>query len=132
MSTTAQEREHILNLKDLPETKSKDKLFVRFNSHESKLESEIMNREVSVYDVLNMTKHEHGVGSAYEVKFYRDAQNNKVAVCNCDAFLTCKHIIRSVVVHVARKTALEREAKRVSDSQKTDESFWKSFATSNT
>jgi hypothetical protein len=90
------------DLRALTDTKSKDSLRVSFNSIRSAIRSQELNREVSVYDVLNRTQR-----TAYECAFYRDSLNRKTGDCTCEARRLCKHILRAVLLHIARKRALQ-------------------------
>ena len=97
--------QHTLNLKHLPETRSRDKLFVRFDLERSEARTLEANREISVYEVKNETK-----GTSYECELFIDAVGRKVGRCTCLARIICKHLLRSIGLHVARKRALARAA----------------------
>jgi len=92
-----------LELKALPQTKSRDKLFVRYDKQASSAASEVAGYEVHVYDCTNLTK-----GTKYVVKLWRDEQGKAQSQCLCEARKICKHIIKTIVIHVARVTARRR------------------------
>jgi len=94
--------QHTLNLKALEDTRSRDKLFVRFNRAASLLASQERGCEVSCYDVDNTTKR-----TAYKVELWLDVNRRKVGRCDCLARVVCKHILRAVLLHIARKRAAQ-------------------------
>ena len=92
-----------LNLKALPQTKSRDKLFVQYDKRASDAATQKAGHDVHVYDCTNLTK-----GTKYVVKLWRDEHGEPQGSCLCDARIVCKHIIKTIVIHVARVTARRR------------------------
>jgi hypothetical protein len=101
MQTNRHMTQHTLNLRTLEDTRSRDKLFVRFNSEASKLASAERGCEVSCYDVDNKTKQ-----TAYRVELFV-MNGRKFGRCDCLARVVCKHILRAILLHVARKRAAQ-------------------------
>ena len=98
---SAMATQHALNLKALPDTRSRDRLKVCFNRDRSERLTLETGIEFSCYDVENKTKKTN-----YECDLWVDAQGRKCGRCNCLARIVCKHVLRSILLHVARKRAL--------------------------
>lgn len=93
--------QHTLNLRTLADTRSRDRLFVRFNLEASELLTAQRGYEVSCYDVQNKTKN-----TAYNVElFLHPTTGRKVGRCDCLARVVCKHLLRAILLHIARKRA---------------------------
>lgn len=90
--------QHTLDLKHLPEPRSRDKLFVRYDRERSEALTLKSGLAFSCYTVTNKTK-----GSEYPVDLWIDAQGRKCGRCACLARIICKHILRAILLHVARK-----------------------------
>jgi hypothetical protein len=103
---TTMSTQHTLNLKTLPEPRSRDKLFVRYDLETSEARTLEAGMAISCYVVTNKTK-----GSEYRVELFVDAAGRKVGRCDCLARIICKHILRAILLHIARKRALAAEAK---------------------
>lgn len=99
---------HEIDPRNLPPSKSKDKLRVRFNAKLSRMVSAERGHEVSIYDVLNLT-----AMTANKVEF-SNVNGRKLGGCTCEARKVCKHLIRSVFLHVYRKSC-EVAAARAAD-----------------
>lgn len=117
---------HKLNLKDLPQTKSRDRIFVRLARHRTRQRTEAEGRPVHCYDVLNMTQR-----TASEVELFKSADGECFGGCDCVARVICKHITKTVALHVARMTAQKRaSAPAARPSRPTRPNFWEQFARS--
>lgn len=109
-----------LDLRALPEPKSTDRIFVRYNRARSFERTVEDGHEVSVYEAFNMTTRE----GAYDVELSR-VNGRNLGGCTCVSREICKHILRSVLLHVARKRAQQRRAAELSVDNRTDAERWR-------
>lgn len=102
------EKAFLVDRDGLFETKSKDKLEIRFDRKASDEHfSTAWLPTVAVYQVDNLTKKEKMLPSeTYTVAFFRSESGEVIiATCNCPARLRCKHIVRAWIKHAdAEKT----------------------------
>lgn len=96
-------REFELDLKALPQTKSRDKLHVRFDRVASKQFTRERGHDIHVYDVTNVTR-----CTKTTVWLYRNERGKPAGLCFCEARVICKHMIKTIIVHVARVKAIAR------------------------
>lgn len=89
------------------ETKSKDKLFIKFDRDGTEKHfSRDWSPKTAVYAVGNLTKIEKGITAVYTVAFYRSKDGEVIlASCDCVARVRCKHIVKAWLKHAdAEKT----------------------------
>lgn len=118
---------HKLNLKELPQTKSRDRLFVRLARFRTRQRTEAEGRTTHCYDVLNMTQR-----TASEVELFKAADGSCFGGCDCVARVICKHITAAVALHVWRMSEQRRTQApaRPSRPARPATDFWSEFARS--
>ena len=99
-----------LDLNTRLQSKSRDELFVDYDKRESANESARRGFEVHVYHVTNVTQ-----GSEYDCKLWRSPVDGcPMGSCNCEARVICKHLIKTIFIHIERMT-VRRTVERVAN-----------------
>jgi len=113
---------HEIDPRSMPPSKSRDRLKVRYNRKLSLKVTQERGHEVSVYDVVNLD-----AMTAYKVEF-SVVNGRKLGGCTCESRKVCKHLTRSVFLHVYRKSCERRAASRAAalGRQPDDAALWRS------